>query len=281
VSAPEPARRRALACAFAVSYLYRAFAALLLALPIVVALGASGIRSVSRGDARLFEPGGLYLLEVIVSSRALLADALAPTLAVAVVLGLGGLAPELWLLRAMKAGAAPPERGLRRLLALALATWGARLLLGLLTVGLALTARSFVASARDERLPLLAVGGAVALGLLLQALCSIWHDLASMEIAARGSSTTDAILAALERARRSAAALVACYAGTQVLALAVLLAAAAAVTSLDVARGEGWRSASALAVHQLAVLVTLALRAAWLWSTRRAAPPAPQADAFL
>lgn len=285
MNAEEPhARRRALVAAFAASYLYRAFAALVLALPAVVVLGASGIRSFSRGDARLFDPGGLHLLEVVVRSRELLADALVPTLALGVVLGFGGLVPELWLLRAMTPGSAP-ARGLRRLVGLALATWGARLLLGLLTLGLALTARAFFASARDERLPLLAVGGAVAFGLLLQALFSIWHDLASIEVVARGASIPDAILAALERARSSAAGLVARYAGVQLLGLAALVAAAAAVGALDVARGDGWRSATALALHQLAVLVTLALRAAWLWSTRRAveAPPRrrSQADAFL
>lgn len=279
-----PARRRPVAVALAASYLYRAFAAVVLALPVVVVLGGSGIRSFSRGDARLFDAGGLYLLEVVVSSRELLADALAPTLAIAVVLGFGGLVPEYWLLRALAPGSRP-ARGLRRLAGLALATWGARLLLALLTLGLALTARSFFASARDERLPLLAVGSAAAFGLLLQALVSFWHDLASLEVVARGVSISEAVLASLARARLSAAALVARYAGAWLLGVGALLGAAAAVGALDVARGDGWRSASALLVHQLAVLFTLALRAAWLWSARRgveaAADDPRQADAFL
>lgn len=281
---PLPAWRRPLPLALAAGYVYRLFAALVLALPTVVVLSGSGVGSLPRADARLFDPGGLYLLEVLVRSGELLASALLPTLALAVVLGFGGLLPELWLLRAI-APAATPRPALRRLVGLALATWGARLLVGLLTLGLALTARSFFASARDERLPLLAVGGTVAFGLLLQAVVSLWHDLAALELVGRGASLSEAVLAALARARVSAAALVARYASTWLLGLAALLGAAAVVGALDVARGDGWRSASALVVHQLAVLVTLALRAAWLWSARRrdAEPPEPprQADAFL
>ena len=278
-----PAR---LAAALAGNYLYRAGAAALLALPVVGVLGGSGIRSFARGDARLFEPGGLYLLEVAVRSRELLAESLAPTALAVIALGAVGLVPEWWLVSAL-GSAAPAPRSLPRLFGLALATWGARLLLGLLTLGVALTARSFFASALDERLPLVAIASVAGLGLVLQAGLSLWRDLAEIELIAHGASPRDAVLAALARARTSSAGLVARYAATQVLGLGVLFGAAAAVGALDVARGEGWRGASAVSLHQLAVLASIALRAAWLWSARRALERGPaaraprQAEAFL
>ena len=90
---PLPVCRRALALAFAASYLYRVFAALVLASPAMVALSASGIRSFPRGDARLFDPGGLYLLEVIVRSLDLLESGLVPSGALAATYGASGFKP--------------------------------------------------------------------------------------------------------------------------------------------------------------------------------------------
>lgn len=268
-----PLRTR-LGVAIAGSYLYRVLAAALLASPLVSIVSGSGIRSFPRGDARLFDPGGLYLIEVFVRSRELLAETAAPTVMALLVLGALGLVPEWWLLGALWPST-PPVRRLPRLLGLAAVTWGARLLLGLLTLGLALTARSYFASARDERLPAVAVGVVVGIGLLLQAALSFWHDLAEVDVVAADAAPRAALSHALDLARVSGAGLLARYAGAQLLGLGALLGAAAAVGALDVARGESWRSAGALALHQLVVLLGIALRAAWLWSARRASISLP------
>ena len=261
-----PAAR--LAAAVGATYVYRALGAALLALPVVSAVGASGIRSFERGDARLFEPGGLYLLEVIMRSRDLFAESFMPSALLLLVLGFAGLVPEWWLVAALGSSAAP-ARGLRRLGALALGTWGLRLLAGLLTFGLALIARSSVASARDERWPLLALALVTGLGLLLQAAISFWHDLAEVHVVT-GEPPLAAAWAALGLARRAGARLALRYAGAQLLGGCALLGAAAAVGALDVERAETWRSAGAIAIHQVAVLATILLRAAWLWAARRA-----------
>jgi hypothetical protein len=267
--ASRPLRGRVLAFACAASYLYRLLGAALLALPVIGAIDASGVRDFSRGNARLFDPGGLYLLEVLLHAREQLAASLVPTLTLAAVLGFLGFVPDAGLLGAL-GSAPPPPRALERMLWLSLATWGARLLLGLLTVGLALTARSFFASARDERLPLLAIGVMLVIGVLLQVAVSFWHDLAAADVVAGGARARDAIFAALDLARASAGSLLVRFVGAQLLALGTLLAAAAVVGTLEVVRGDTWRSTTALFIHQLAVLATIGLRAAWLRGACRA-----------
>lgn len=265
-SAPHPTWR--VSAALAGAYSYRVLAAAVLALPMVGLVSASGLLQFERGDGRLFDPGGLYLLEVVLRSRELLAAALLPTLLALFVLAVVGLVPEYWLLAAQRP-AASPRRAVLRLGVVALASWAARVMLGLLTLALALTARSYFASARDERLPLLAMVSVAALGLLLQLVVSFWRDLAEVNVVVGDASSGGAIIDALGLMRAAGGRLALRYTAAQLLGLGALLAASVAAGHMDPARGDGWRSLGAFALHQLGVLVWIGLRAAWLWSARR------------
>lgn len=279
-----------LGVAVGVAYLTRLLVAWLASFPVVAAVSASGVLDFEAGDGKLFEPGGLYLLEVLLRERAVLVELVAPT---ALLLGLGallGVLPEWLLLRALASPGALPggaalSRGLPRLGALAVGSWAARGLLALLTGALAMTARSFFVSARDERLALLATAVVALLGLVGWACLSVLHDLAAIEVAIRGAAPLTALERALFAARRHGRALAVRYAAWAMASGAVLVGGAAAAGSFDVTAGGSLAPAAALSLHQLAILAQIGLHAAWLSSALAAtAPPRDslaQAEAFL
>jgi hypothetical protein len=287
-------RRSALLLAVGVAHLARLSIAWLASYPVVAQLNASGILEFESGDGKLFEPGGLYLLEVLLSARGGLAELVAPTAALLVAGALAGVLPEWMLLRALSAGS-PATRvalfpALPRLGALALASWLGRGLLAGATGALALTARSYFESARDERLTLLGAGVVVLLGLLAWACLSILHDLAAIEVVRAGASPLLAIERALAVARRRALPLTLRYAGWTLASGAVLVGGAAAAAAFDVSQGGTFAPIAALAVHQAALLGQIGLHAGWLSSALAATTPRPddrraleraQADAFL
>lgn len=275
--------------AIVVAYLARLLLALLASYPAVAYVSASGILDFDSGDGKLFEPGGLYLLEVLVRERAALMALAAPT---AWLLLLGSLAlvvPEWLLLRALGARSSePPQRSLARLGALALGSWVARALLAFATGGLAIAARGLFVSARDERAPLLAAGVVVLFGLVGWACIGALHDLAKIEVT-RGAAPLEALERALATSRRHALQLAARYGAWTLATGAALVAGTAAAASFDVAAGGGPAALAAIVVHQSTVLAQIGLHAAWLASAlavRRQAPRRPgpggaQADAFL
>jgi hypothetical protein len=305
---PEPmapargeSRGRAVALALILAYLFRTSTAALATFPLAAGVGASGIRAFPEGDSRLFEPGALWLLEVLVRQRALLDELAAPIGALLLVGALASIVAEWLLVRALRPMASvspthsPPSEPLSREAArtlpglglVALATWIARALLVLATVGVAMTARSYFPSARDERLPLLAAALVTLIGGVGWAGLSVFHDATVIEVVTRGATARQAIAGAFGELRRKGFRLAARYGLLLAASGIVLAAAAAAVTWLDVARGSGWRTLGAAMAHQLAIAALLVLRAAWLSSaitTLAARPRAEatvQAEAFL
>jgi hypothetical protein len=271
-------RRSALGVAIGVTYLTRLLVALLASFPLIAAVGASGILEFEPGDGKLFEPGGLYLLELLLRERAVLVELVAPTAALLAFGALLGVLPEWLLLRALAPEAPASEgasvsRGLVRLGALAGASWVARGLLAIVTGALAMTARSFFVSARDERLALLPTGVVALLGLFGWACLSVLHDLAAMEVAIGGAPPLAAVERALLAARRHARALAVRYLGWAVASGAVLLAGAAAASAFDVTAGGSLAPSGALLLHQLALLGHVGLHAAWLSSALAATTP--------
>jgi hypothetical protein len=272
------ARRSALGVAIGVTYLTRLLVAWLASFPLIAAVSSSGILEFEPGDGKLFEPGGLYLLELLLRERAVLVELVAPTTALLAFGALLGVLPEWLLLRALAPEAPTPEagslsRGLTRLGALAVGSWVARALLAFVTGALAMTARSFFVSARDERLVLLATGVVVLLGLIGWACLSVLHDLATIEVAIDGAPPLAAIERALLAARRHARALAVRYWGWALASGAVLLAGAAAASAFDVTAGGSLAPGAALLLHQLALLGHVALHAAWLSSALAATAP--------
>lgn len=293
------APRGAVALALLVAYLVRTCTAALATFPLVAAVGASGIRSFPEGDAKLFEPGALWLLEVLIRERALLDELVAPIGALLLVGSLASIVPEWLLVRALRplgsgslSGQAPPTRSVARdepwpreaartlpwLGLVAVATWAARALLVLATVALAMAARSYFLSARDERLPLLAAGLATAIGGLAWAALSVLHDATVIEVVTRGATARQAIATALGELRRRGLRLALRYALLLLASGIVLAAAAAAVSFVDVARGSGWRTLGAAMAHQIAIVGLLVLRAAWLSSAIAALTARPSSS---
>jgi hypothetical protein len=266
--------------ALGLAYSFRVLGAALLALPVAAAVGASGIRSFPEGDAKLFERGGLYLVEVFASERALLREYLAPSVVLLLLTALAGVVPAYLLVRALR----PPDgeavstgagRSLRRLVMLALAAWTGRALLVLATLGLAMTAHAYFTSANDERLPELAAAIATLPGILCWACLSVLHDVAMLAVIIEGAAPPTAIAAAVEALRRKGGRLGALYAAAAFAALGVIGAAAALVSVVDVSQG-GWRTLAVALTHQLVIVLLLVLRAAWLWSALGTRLPRPQ-----
>lgn len=301
--APRP-RRRVLA-AIGATYLTRLAVAALASAPFVARVSASGIDRFDTGDGKLFEPGGLYLLEVLLHERDGLLALVAPTAVLLVAGSLAGVVPEWLLLRALAGErhglglrGRPEERSARRalprLVLLALASWVARAILVLGAAALAMTVRSYFVSARDERLPLLGSGVGVLLGLTGWVALSLWRDLTAIEITLGGAAPLDALERALGVLRQRWLGLLGRYSGWWLAGLAALLAGAAAASAFDVSGGGSAAPLAAGLLHQLAIVAQIALHARWLASAIAAAapldeppapldePPAPaQADAFL
>jgi hypothetical protein len=292
-------RRSAVIAALGAGYLMHLLVALLASYPLVAQVSASGIVDFEPGDGKLFEPGGLFLLEVLLHERAGLGALVAPT---AVLLAAGALAsvvPEWMLLNALAAASrkathaaatrSGPLHAMPRLGALALGLWVARGLLAALTAALATTAHSSLAGARDERLALLASAGAVLVGLAGWACLSVLHDLAAIEVTRAGASALGAVERALWVARRQARGLGARYAAWTLASGGVLVAGVAAASAFDVSTGGSFAPTAALILHQVTVLARLGLHAAWLAGAIGLAARVPdrrtldgaQADAFL
>lgn len=268
------------------SYAYRLGAAGLLALPVVQLVRASGILQFPEGERRLFDSGGLYLLEVLTRYQALLLAHLSSTLWLLLFFSFGALIPKWLVLRALSRElhggplVSPTKRVLPRLALLGALVWLMRGLLFIAALTFAATVRSYFASTRDERLPDLAFAATLALGLLPQLALSVWHDVASAVLVEAGVSPARAGGAALRAVRRRALSIVASYAAIQLATLAVLVGGGVLVDLLNVAQGGTWRGLLALGAHQLVVLGSILLQVCWLARAQRAARGA-QTEAFL
>lgn len=256
---------------------YRLFAAWLLTAPVVAAFSSTGVRRLPYGDARLFEPGGLFAAEATrLALPSLGANAWTSTLTL-LLLGYLGLVPLALLLLALRSDPqlpASPQLPAREwggaalsalpkltgLAALALAAQVALATSGALVLGP-------VASALQDRLAaptadLLALsGGVLVLGLVL--LIGIGHDLARAELFSGGTGIRVALRRAASLLRRRGHVLVSVWVAGLVTAGVLIALGAFATTALAVERAGAWRWLTALALHQGIVLTLVVLRALW------------------
>jgi hypothetical protein len=257
------------------TYAFRTVAGLLLALPVMNAIQASGVTQWPEADRLLFEPGAEVLMEVLVSQRASLVASITPTLAMLAIIAVLALGPELLMLRAASSSRrypsmpspekpAPAARPLlQRLLTLGAATLIARALLAGLWLALAFTARSWFTSARDPRIADMAFVGALGVGVLFQIAVSALRDLAAAAIVAGGLPVPDGVATALSKLRaRSFGTCAAAFA----VGILLVLAGALVAGAIDVSQPQSWRVAAVFVVHQAVVLGSIAVRAAWLSS---------------
>lgn len=257
----------------------RLLAGFCLALPLQSLVAASGVGLRVEGDRALFEGGGYLLLEVLRlegPELAAVARGLFPLLGLALLLGLtanatllvalnfgGRLALGEWLTRSLQR--------LPGLVVLSLGTALGQLVLFALGAALAgavpdVMSRPLATSAARVAVWLACACIAGALGGLsdVAKACFVRHDAS--------------IVSALRQARSCLRGrpLPACFGWLHyavALGLAVL-AAAKASELLDVSKPGGLRLVAVLAVHQLVVLLAVALRASWFGRALRLAASA-------
>ena len=244
----------------------------LIALPIARLVGASPIADFARGDALLFDGGGLFLVELFRSHADTLRGAAQSMTVILVVASIASLVTHALLLVAL----AHRER-------LRIGEWGGRALehfpAFVLMGGLVWLAQGLIAlvvgslgaalgkslSERiSERGADLAALSVFAFGALLMLLVGLAHDLGRAAAVRKRVGGWQGLGDGFRTfARRPFAALIS-WAVPAFWTVAVLAAAAIVVERLSVEREGSLRVVAAFIIHQLAVLALVALRATWL-----------------
>jgi hypothetical protein len=246
--------------------------AMLAAGPIVGALSRTGIADHPAGDAILFEPGGLLLVEALrLGGPALLgalgasgfsllllhAAALVPLAALLVALATPGkLNTPLWLGRAAAHFPA--------FLLLAGVTWLARALLLVASLFLLAPIGGWLDSAVNERNADLALLAGVLVVFILLILLGIAQDLGRAAVVRHGSRALGSLVTGLAALRRRPLAALAGWLTPASWSVALIAGAAIVTGWLAVDQPGSWRVLAVLVVHQAALLGLLLLRALWL-----------------
>ena len=246
----------------------RLVAGLCLAMPLASLLGASGIGERVEGDRALFEAGGYLLLEVLrVQTSALTATlrGLLPVLLLGLTLTVasnaallvalntrGRLVLRSWLGSALER--VPP------LLLLGAATTVAQgivlVLAGLLTDALPQSPIRPVAASATQV-------GAWALAAILAGALGGFADVVKASLVRHESRLRDAFFQAFTCTLRSPLRSLLGWLPYAALLLLAVLAAGKLTEICDVSRAGAWRVATVFIVHQLVVVLSVTLRAAW------------------
>lgn len=264
-SAIRAARRPGVILAIAACRLLFGF---LLAYPLASLVGASGIGQRAEGDRLLFEGGGYMLLEVARLQGAALMSAARGLLPVLV---LGLLVTALCNAVLLVALSEDDEQRPQQLLSAALSRFPTLVAIGVLA-GLAQAALLLLASIGAELVPdplakpVRATAGELAVWLTAAAVAGAVGGLADLTKAA--SVRAEAGLGvAVDRARRCLLArpVSACFGWVPYAAafLPLALGAGELTEWLDVSRAGAWRVLAVFATHQVVVVTSIALRAAW------------------
>jgi hypothetical protein len=254
-------------------FAYRALVAAALALPLAYAVGVV-MGDQPEGDARLFEPTGMVLLDVLTNleaTRPALTMQAALVMACAAIVGLG---PLLILMVAL---AADPGVGLRRVLRRAVTLLGTlSLLYGLaaaatvalvgLTVGFTDMVLGRVAWSGPENRDV-AHAGALALGAVVALLFGVFHDIARAIAVRRGFALYDTISCTLRLAKKRGLTTLATYFARAFPAALVVVGTLLATANTP--RVSSLSVALTLLAGQAALLVAVALRASWLAAAMR------------
>jgi len=255
-----------------VYFAYRAAAALLLAAPASV-LAAGVVGGYPRGDAVLFDRGGLMLTEFLriaeVAGPALAAQAgagavlaaalgLVPLAALIVALGREGRLSAAFLMQKIGGALGP----------LAL-LWGAAAAAQVAAAGVVLLVGAKLAGglAPGDRAEDLASIGVIVAALLAVGAVGMIHDVARVSAAHEGRGFYDAAARGLAVSRVAPLGLAWAWAWRGALACAALACAAWVGASIGVS--SGGRVALSFGVHHAGLLAASALRASWLAAAMR------------
>jgi hypothetical protein len=264
--AADPAARRRPGMA-ALLYAYRAVAALLIATPAALLAGEI-VSGYPRGDAELFDPGGVMLVEAArLARRALMPLALQGGLG-AIVAALVGLIPFAALVTALGHEGKLSARFLSARAVAPLGTlallWGSALLAQVGVVGLVamVSERLLEQAGMDLIREDLARVGVVIVGLAVVLGIGVVHDLARVIAVLDGRGFYMSAARALRVMERAYARALWAYAWRGALAIAALSAAAWVSHRVGL---SGSRSFALVAlVSQAAVFLAVFLRASWL-----------------
>lgn len=280
---PAAIRARDRASAIALVWLWRTVASWLIVGPVVAALASAGSDTLPTGDAALFEPGGLMLIEAVrLGARALRMALHQAAWSFALMAALG-LVPLSMLLVALASDERPAAgawigRALEHLPAL-IFIGGITLLLqglGVLVGGLlAWAARDLAMRSLDERAVDLVTLGAASIGVLLALTAGIYADLARAVAVYQRRRARDALVIAGGVLWRRLLRALAGWMSPALWSLAAMIAGAIVVGMLHVERAGAWRLAGAALAHQGVILAIVALRAVWLAQALRLAASAP------
>ncbi|WP_437680388.1 hypothetical protein [Sorangium sp. So ce131] len=257
---------------------YRALAALLLATPLSV-LAAEVAGGYPDGEAVLFAPGGLMLVEVQRLAE-VAAAAIAAQLGVGALLAAAlGLIPLAALLVALSRGGplSAPDVGARvaRALGPLALLWGVALAAEVAAAALVLMPGVSVCAqlAVAPRTRDLAAAGVAAAALVPVAAIGLLHDVARAAVVGEQRGFYDAVARALAALRAAPLAAAWAYAWRGTLTLAAFAGAAWGVHVAGVTSGP--RVAAAFGAHLAALAVAAALRASWLAAALRLLDRAP------
>lgn len=250
----------------------RLIAAWLLATPIASALGGAGIRHFPDGDALLFAPGGTYLMEALRRGIGPLVTGLENTVWFALILGYLCLVPLAGLLYALchegrlrpgnVARAALDQLAPFTLLAgLTLLVQATAVVLGIILLSVL---HAHIYQSLDVRTADLWMVGVSGLVVFVVVLVGIVEDLARAALTRHQHGLGRALRTALRTARQRPLSALAAWLVPAVWSLAAVALAALAVGRLHVERAGTWRMLAALAVHQVAALLLVGLKAQWL-----------------
>lgn len=258
--------------AVALVWLARLLVAWIVASPLARTLTAQGTTDLPRGDAVLFDPGGLWLVEALRLGWPVLRSELRGTLLVGGVLAWLSLIPLAVLLVALASPYRTPvaSAGSRAIALFPRLTllFGATLLLQGAVIGgavfAALELQERWGTSWDERSSDLCALGVLALGLVLALAIGILQDLARAALIDDDGGAIRATRRALGLGKRNLGVALGAWVGSSALAVLTVLVAGACVGWIDVSRPGEWRVVLVTIVHQLAVLAMVFFRATWL-----------------
>jgi len=263
------------------NYVLRALLAASLFLPFARLIAASGITHFPAGDRLLFQPSGLYLLELLRLSGpelvALAEGSLWLLLGVSAILLLARALTFQTLIQRRFDLVEIVPRALRLVPGYLLIA-GLVLLAQVLALTIFLWAGAGVSrlfEARSERSADLAFAALSLLGLFVALVLGVVGELARASLAHERQSGLSALGRGLEHLARAPVRLLSRWAGLGAAGLVLVVAAAKLCELLDVSREAAWRAAAVFGVHQLVILALVGLQTAWLVIALRAARERP------
>jgi hypothetical protein len=253
-------------------YTFRLCAAWLIAQPAASSLSAA-FGHFAEGDRKLFEDGGLYLLEVLLAERVPLTAMASTASWSALLVSFAALVPLWAVLNALsphgrlEALSTLAARQLPSFALLGGLSWLCRIVV-LFAVGTAaISARSALVETADERLADVATLAVLGVGVLVWLGLSAFHDVCRALIVHRDVTGATALSLTVRAAGPGLGALLTTltlHAGLTLLSTLLVVGGARLAQWADVSQPGAWRVVLCLLLHQAIVLSLIGLRTLWL-----------------